>query len=132
MDKLQVLWDEKQAGHQNHDNEIHAILEELYEDGQMDAPAEICEIFTCPICRDVMLSAIHMCDLGHSFCESCYYNIDKCAMCRNNIGALRNYNLEQIRSNFIFQCNNKDEGCTYKGLPPDLRRHEKQCSYATS
>ncbi|KAK4882198.1 hypothetical protein RN001_005517 [Aquatica leii] len=37
MDELQVLWAEKQAGHTGHDNEIIAILEELYEDGYIDS-----------------------------------------------------------------------------------------------
>ncbi|XP_031342314.1 E3 ubiquitin-protein ligase SIAH2-like [Photinus pyralis] len=97
---------------------------------EMDAPKAICDIYTCPICRNLMAAPIYMCVMGHSFCDRCYLQISKCPTCRDVIGSLRNYAMERIQKNFVFPCSNADEGCTFKGSTEEMKQHEPYCSFS--
>ncbi|KAF5294190.1 hypothetical protein FQR65_LT10901 [Abscondita terminalis] len=103
------------------------VIEETLE---MEVTTALYDIFTCPSCRNVMTPPIYMCDLGHSFCGNCYYNIDRCPTCRATISARRNVAIERIQSNFVFPCSNEDDGCKFSGPVVYLREHEMFCKYS--
>ncbi|KAF5305197.1 hypothetical protein FQA39_LY09285 [Lamprigera yunnana] len=96
----------------------------------MEASSEICKLFTCPICYSIMVPPIVMCELGHSFCGSCFINIDKCPKCRQSLGFLRNVVVERLQMNFIFPCPNEDDGCDFRSTSIVLKRHELFCDFS--
>ncbi|KAF5274732.1 hypothetical protein FQA39_LY07124 [Lamprigera yunnana] len=96
----------------------------------MEASADICELFTCPLCRSIMVPPIMMCDLGHSICSCCFIKIDKCSTCRNSIGRLQNISGERFQSHFIFPCPNQDDGCDFRSTAIKVRKHEVYCDFS--
>ncbi|KAF5274731.1 hypothetical protein FQA39_LY07123 [Lamprigera yunnana] len=96
----------------------------------MEASPELCEIFTCPICLNIMTTLVFMCELGHSFCGRCFYYTDKCPTCRHNTGALRNLPIERLQIKFVFKCSNEADGCKFYSSTIELREHEAFCEYS--
>ncbi|KAK4879969.1 hypothetical protein RN001_008115 [Aquatica leii] len=96
----------------------------------MEVTSALYDIFTCPSCRNIMTPPIFMCDIGHSLCQNCYYNVEKCPTCRAAISARRNTAVERIQSNFVFPCSNQDDGCKFNGSAMCVREHEVFCVYS--
>ncbi|KAK5649425.1 hypothetical protein RI129_000454 [Pyrocoelia pectoralis] len=95
----------------------------------MEANKEILSAFNCPSCDGVMHPPIKMCVLGHCICNPCFTKNHLCPVCNSSKSSARNFGLEELYENFLFHCENKDEGCTFVGEGAVTKDHEMYCSY---
>lgn len=67
----------------------------------------------CPICLELMVGKISLCNNGHNMCKKCKENLLelKCPVCKGYFINGRNYALENV-ANLTVQC--KREGCSKK------------------
>lgn len=52
-------------------------------------------LFECPVCFHYMLNEIHICSAGHSICQKCMKQLDKCPTCKSPFSG-RNYSMESL------------------------------------
>lgn len=109
------------------------------------------ELFTCPICKELMLDKIYQCKTGHLFCPTCIAKIDKCALCNINIPdkTIRSITIEQLREFVELPCGNcgvmttkhkehklkckfnkcRNEGCNTIGSERAMYHHKFICAH---
>lgn len=80
----------------------------------------------CLICNEVMAPPIHCCKTGHSVCDKCRSQIDKCPTCEAKYEGARNYTLEKVAEHLDYPC--KNQGCNFSGTLPHLRAHLGACA----
>lgn len=84
-------------------------------------------LLECPVCAETMISSIYQCKRGHSFCEMCTKKLARCPTCKQAMTNALNYALMAHSAQINHPCKNKKVGCTFEGLLPQLRKHEKAC-----
>uniref|UniRef100_A0A6P7FK55 RING-type E3 ubiquitin transferase n=1 Tax=Diabrotica virgifera virgifera TaxID=50390 RepID=A0A6P7FK55_DIAVI len=87
--------------------------------------------FECPVCFKYMHPPIRQCVSGHSYCTSCFENIENCALCRAEKSPNRCILLEQIHDSLAFPCKYVDEGCSYSEKCDTLTVHQEYCEFST-
>lgn len=83
----------------------------------------------CPICIEYMTKPIYNCVKGHSICNLCKKNVEKCPLCQVNITDARNYVLEEIAEKTIVRCPKASEGCPFTGNIKNMTTHERNCYF---
>jgi hypothetical protein len=56
-------------------------------------------LLDCPVCLSQMGcngSAIWLCVGGHSFCNTCTLQLDKCPLCRSAFSGVKNFHLQEV------------------------------------
>lgn len=85
---------------------------------------------TCPVCDVFMIRPIHQCVNGHSLCDECFEEVDKCPTCRGRKSAeSRSVALEYISDEVVLPCRYREHGCQHVCLGKHLRNHQKFCSF---
>ncbi|CAH0564862.1 unnamed protein product [Brassicogethes aeneus] len=64
----------------------------------MDNLDNLCE---CPACLEILRGKIYICNKGHSFCEGCSKNLQKCALCQGGMTTQRNLLMENAISEIL-------------------------------
>lgn len=83
----------------------------------------------CPVCLSHFKIPVLQCEKGHSLCEACRPQSGTCPECRADFTATRNFALEKILEETMFNCKNDQFGCKYLGIPSELSVHEPNCAY---
>lgn len=93
----------------------------------MDAALQ--EELECPICLEIMLGKISLCNNGHNMCKKCKGKLrqQNCPVCKASFINGRNYALEKIAKNFTFNCRNK--GCHKEFKANLISEHNDKCIY---
>jgi len=91
--------------------------------------AKILELLECPVCFDVVLSPILLCENGHSVCSSCKENLATCPVCKDPFTTIRNLLAEEILSRCPVACKNKESGCQVILLGGELSAHHQICDF---
>ena len=89
------------------------------------------EDLECPVCLKIPRSTpIYQCDKGHIHCKICHPRLNRCPICRSQIGDTRSLMAEKIISRLPTKCNFEENGCTEpEKLPEEMTQHEKQCYF---
>ncbi len=118
----------------------------------MEHIAELVEILTCPICKEVLLDKIYQCCNGHIYCDTCINRLKTCSSCAVPMtGKIRALSTEQIRDKLELPCQNHgckittinhsghqevcefnccgNAECNWRGTKKELRKHQKICKY---
>lgn len=91
----------------------------------------ISECFYCPICSEIFDNPIIL-QCGHSFCHKCCEHainskFTNCAVCRFEIEMpprmIKNITLNNIISELLVHCIEKEKGCDWIGKRDNLRNH---------
>ncbi|XP_023240758.1 E3 ubiquitin-protein ligase Siah1-like [Centruroides sculpturatus] len=84
---------------------------------------------TCPICFTLVQPPVYQCTNGHIVCSRCREQIEVCHSCREPLGYIRCFILEQLASTLTTPCSNQSLGCP-KTLRTDTRHeHEQRCPF---
>ena len=87
--------------------------------------------FVCPICMDIMASAIVQCGNGHAVCDTCQKmarDPGVCGVCRWDGTMSPCRHLEAMIKSIDFGCPYADRGCTFTGSAAAIEGHSRVCS----
>lgn len=92
----------------------------------MDALQEELE---CPVCFELMLDEICMCNNGHNLCKKCKEKLPepKCPVCQADFIKGRNYALEKLAKNCRIKC--KNNGCNQQLKLNLILEHANKCTF---
>lgn len=85
------------------------------------------KVLECPVCVEYMLPPIYLCDMGHSFCNSCTKKVNFCSFCKSGITERRNYALENFADMAYPKCKNSKLGCSFRSNLEEVKLHEIAC-----
>ncbi|XP_026463339.1 E3 ubiquitin-protein ligase siah-1-like [Ctenocephalides felis] len=85
--------------------------------------------FECPICNELFYGTVQICVKGHSVCESCIKQLERCPMCGMFYKGGRNYSLEQLLRYMKLPCMYNHNGCTKYLATVNFKDHVKVCAY---
>lgn len=93
---------------------------------------EIREEFKCEICHEYMHPPIRQCNIGHSFCELCFYRCTTCDVeeCGAPLTETRCFTLERVHDKIRFPCINASKGCEEVVLGDAIVQHEQRCRFS--
>lgn len=87
----------------------------------------ILNLLECPVCTEIMTTAIYQCKTGHSFCEICNKKLSQCPICKSELTNTFNYALMQLSAQIYLPCRNKEIGCNFEGFAGQIVQHETFC-----
>lgn len=88
------------------------------------------KILECPICNELMLDKIFVCERGHQICTKCKNSCNNRGTCPSCMGVLadnRSIALEALAEECSLCCSYKEDGCEFRGNPKNVSKHEKSC-----
>jgi E3 ubiquitin-protein ligase SIAH1 len=91
--------------------------------------AEFFKELECPVCMELMMPPITMCESGHNICTCCRPNLDKCPICREPFMNVRNKALENLAQKVQYPCYYRTEGCSLVLQPRFIDEHQLICPY---
>ena len=105
---------------------------QLTNSGCLSAMRQIAE---CPVCLQMPLGRVYICENSHPICDDCLPKVDKCPQGRCHYAkrrhGLRDRTMEKMIANLDCEvpCHWSNEGCTFKGNVKRAKRHKKQCCF---
>lgn len=92
---------------------------------------KLLEDFECPLCLEYMHPPIRQCREGHSMCDSCFFKVTSCPVCRAPKSYTRSLSLEILQTRMAFPCRNRSNGCLRTYMGPYIMEHENSCPFSS-
>lgn len=96
---------------------------------QLVSQVELLRNLECPICTDIPLPPIFLCNNGHSICNSCKEKLTNCGLCHAKFSETRNYFQENIVNASKFKCRYFADGCGEILKGEQQKTHLKCCKF---
>ena len=83
----------------------------------------------CPVCLELMVPPIRLCNNGHSLCCNCRVTLENCPICRGAFLQVRNLSLESLVPETLHPCKHAERGCMGLFSKTELKTHEPKCEH---
>ncbi|CDP17668.1 unnamed protein product [Coffea canephora] len=96
----------------------------------MDASNSVLHnLLDCPVCMNTMFPPIRQCSNGHALCSNCKSRVNRCPICRDELGNIRCLGLEKLGESLEWPCKYLNVGC--RDLLPygNVINHELTCKF---
>ncbi|KAG6529885.1 putative E3 ubiquitin-protein ligase SINAT1 [Zingiber officinale] len=120
---LKSLKPKEQVQHQSAVNSSHGKSSFILPNSGID------KLLECPVCRNTMFPPIQQCPSGHTLCFSCKNKVNKCPICRKEIGQIRCLALEKLAASLQLPCSYHHLGCTEMIPYYSKLQHKTHCVY---
>jgi hypothetical protein len=88
---------------------------------------ELLKELECPVCLEYFRQPIILCRSGHSVCEKCRSQLEKCPICRSIFLSTRNITLEAVTSKLTVACKYRSSGCNMAFMLVNITAHKEKC-----
>ena len=87
------------------------------------------ELYTCPMCMDLLYPFVIQCDNAHSVCSSCAAKLDSCPICQGDRPYFRNLWMKKLAERLRWPCRNAWRGCKEIVPAPQWHEHADSCTH---
>lgn len=87
------------------------------------------KLIECPVCLELPLPPIYVCNKGHIVCNNCQARTYACPLCREHYSTTRGFVAEGIIEKCILRCKHADQGCPLSMRGSAMVEHIEYCDY---
>ncbi|CAG7827124.1 unnamed protein product [Allacma fusca] len=114
----------------NYGDKDNQTLEEFISSlGDTSAGDDMRKLIECPVCLEIPLPPIYLCERGHIVCTECQDRTPNCPLCRGYYCKTRSFVAEGIVEKCTFKCKNAEQGCSVVLKGSEMVRHLKVCDF---